>query len=392
MNEETISQNEQLATANRIKEIMSNYGVKTGEITYTKGPSVTRYKVELLDYKQLSKVKKMDSDLTLSIPCCGVRIIMPNTFNECFVYVEIPNEKPQIVTMQSILDTQLFKEEKNMQLPVALGCTIPNDVFMFDLAKAPHVLIGGACGMGKSATVNAIIASLLHKKKPSELKLVLVDPKKVEFAPYKPLGSSYLDAFPETNKEDAIIYDCDTLIDALILLVTEMENRYTLFMDAGARDIISYNEMIISHQLNTDRLVGQDLRHHYLPYIVTIIDEYGDFMMQAGKIVEFYIGRITQKSRSVGLHMILTTQRPSVNIVTGLIKANFPTRIALRTQSITGSRTIIDNKDAVQLNGRGDMLLYSDSLYNITRVQGAYMSEEEVDKMVSDIYKSSSKE
>ena len=391
MNEETISQNEQLATANRIKEVLSNYGIQTGDIPYTIGPSVTRYKVVLQDYTQLRKIQILESDLVLSLSVGGVRLVISNTVNECFVYVEIPNEKPQIVTMQSILDTQRFKEEENMQLPVTLGCTIPNDVFMFDLAKAPHVLIGGACGTGKSATVNAIIASLLHKKKPSELKLVLVDPKKVEFAPYKPLGSSYLDAFPETNKEDAIIYDCDTLIDALFLLVTEMENRYALLMDAGARDIISYNEMIISHQLNTDRLVGQDLRHHYLPYIVTIIDEYGDFMMQAGKIVEFYIGRITQKSRSVGLHMILTTQRPCVNIVTGLIKANFPTRIALRTQKITDSLTIIDNKDAVQLNGRGDML-YSDSLYNITRVQGAYMSEEEVDKMVSDIYKSSSKE
>lgn len=391
MNEETISQNEQLATANRIKEVLSNYGIQTGDIPYTIGPSVTRYKVVLQDYTQLRKIQILESDLVLSLSVCGVRLVISNTVNECFVYVEIPNEKPQIVTMQSILDTQRFKEEKNMQLPVTLGCTIPNDVFMFDLAKAPHVLIGGACGTGKSATVNAIIASLLHKKKPSELKLVLVDPKKVEFAPYKPLGSSYLDAFPEIDKEDAIIYDCDTLIDALILLVTEMENRYALLMDAGARDIISYNEMIISHQLNTDRLVGQDLRHHYLPYIVTIIDEYGDFMMQAGKIVEFYIGRITQKARAVGMHMILTTQRPSVNIVTGMIKANFPTRIALRTQSIIDSRTILDSKGAEQLNGRGDML-FLDSYYDITRVQGVYMSEEEVDKMVSDIYKSSSKE
>lgn len=188
MNEETISQNEQLATANRIKEVMSNYGVKTGEITYTKGSSVTRYKVELLDYKQLSKVKKMDSDLTLSMPCCGVRIVMPDTFIECFVYVEIPNDRPQIVPMQSILDSPRFKDECNMQLPVAFGRTIPNDVFMFDLAEAPHLLIAGATGTGKTATVNAIIASLLHKKKPSELKFVLVDPKIVEFAPYNHCG------------------------------------------------------------------------------------------------------------------------------------------------------------------------------------------------------------
>ena len=391
MNEETISQNEQLATANRIKEIMSNYGVKTGEITYTKGPSVTRYKVELLDYKQLSKVKKMDSDLTLSIPCCGVRIIMPNTFKECFVYVEIPNDTPEIVSMKSVLDSPRFKDECNMQLPVALGVTIPNDVFMFDLAEAPNILIAGATGMGKSVTVNAIIASLLHKKKPSELKFVLVDPKMVEFAPYKPLWNSYLNVFPKTNQENSIITDCDDLIVKLDALVTEMENRYSLLMDAGARNITSYNEMIASHQLDQDKLIAPNLRHHYLPYIVTIIDEFGDFMMQAGKQVETAIARITQKARPVGMLMILTTQRPSVNIVTGMIKANFHTCIALRTQSMIDSRTIIDNKEAVQLNGRGDML-FSDSHYDITRVQGAYMSEEDINKMVSDIYKSSSKE
>ena len=383
MNEEMISQNEQLATANRIKEVMSNYGIKTGEVTYTIGPSVTRYKVELLEYKQLSKVKKMDSDLTLSLPCCGVRIVMPNTFKECFVYVEIPNDTPEIVSMQSVLDSPRFQEEKYMQLPVALGYTIPNDVFMFDLAEAPNLLIAGATGTGKSVTVNAIIASLLHKKKPSELKFVLVDPKIVEFAPYKPLWNSYLDVFPETDKESTIINDCDDLIVKLDALVTEMENRYALFMDAGARNITMYNEMITSHRLDTDKQVMPNLRHHYLPYIVIVIDEYGDFMMQAGKQVETPIARITQKARAVGIHMILSTQRPSVNIVTGMIKANFPTRIALRTQSIIDSRTILDSKGAEQLNGRGDML-FSESYYDIIRVQGAYMSEEEVDKMVSE--------
>ena len=391
MNEETISQNEQLATANRIKEVMSNYGVKTEEITYTKGPSVTRYKVILLDYKQISKVKKMDSDLTLSMPCSGVRIVMPDTFKECFVYVEIPNDTPEIVSMQSVLDSPRFQEEKDMRLPVALGYTIPKDVFMFDLAEAPHLLIAGATGTGKTKTVNAIIASLLHKKKPSELKFVLVDPKIVEFAPYMPLWNSYLDVFPETDRESTIINDCNDLIVKLDALVTEMENRYTLFLDAGARNITSYNEMITSHRLDTDKHVMQNLRHHYLPYIVIIIDEYGDFMMQAGKQVETHIARITQKARAVGMHMILSTQRPSVNIVTGKIKANFPTRIALRTKSIVDSRTILDSKGAEQLNGQGDML-FLDSHYDITRVQGAYMSEEEINRMVSDIYKSSSKE
>ena len=269
MNEETISQNEQLATANRIKEVMSNYGIKTGEVTYTIGPSVTRYKVELLDYKQISKVKKMDSDLTLSMPCCGVRIVMPDTLKECFVYVEIPNDTPEIVSMQSVLDSPRFQEEKDMRLPVALGYTIPNDVFMFDLAEAPHLLIAGATGTGKSVTVNAIIASLLYKKKPSELKFVLVDPKIVEFAPYKPLWNSYLDVFPETNQENSIITECDDLIVKLDALVTEMENRYTLLMDAGARNITMYNEMITSHRLDTDKQVMPNLRITICPILLS---------------------------------------------------------------------------------------------------------------------------
>ena len=374
-----------------IRNILFEKKVGFKSISYEIGPVVTLYKIRLEDNVRMEKIHKIESYIRLELGVTGVRILAPVPRMDRVVSIEVPNKQPQPITMDSIWNSSRWQNESKMTLPVTLGRSTSGEVFMFDLAKAPHVLIGGTCGTGKSVTVNAIIASLLHKKKPSELKLVLVDPKKVEFAPYKPLGSSYLDAFPEIDKEDAIIYDCDTLIDALILLVTEMENRYALLMDAGARDIISYNEMIISHQLNTDRLVGQDLRHHYLPYIVTIIDEYGDFIMQAGKIVEFYIGRITQKARAVGMHMILTTQRPSVNIVTGMIKANFPTRIALRTQSIIDSRTILDSKGAEQLNGRGDMI-FLDSYYDITRVQGAYMSEEEVDKMVSDIYKSSSKE
>ena len=384
MNEETISQNEQVATANRVNEILSYYGIKTGKITFVKGPSVTRYRVSLLDSRQVRKIQTLESDLVMSLTACGVRIIPPKISNGKYVYIEIPNEKPELVTMRTILDSQRFQDENDMQLPVALGYTISNEVFMFDLAKAPHLLVGGACGTGKSVTVNAIIASLLHKKKPSELKFVLVDPKMVEFSPYKPLWNSYLDAFSDTERENLIITDCDDLIVKLNALVAEMENRYTLLMDAGVSNIKDYNAMITSYQLDTDKQVTPTLRHYYLPYIIVIIDEYGDFIMRAGKQVETPIVRITQKAHTVGVHMILATQRPSVNIVTGVIKANIPTRIALRTQRMIDSRTILDAKGAEQLIGRGDML-YSDAHYNITRVQGAYIGETEINNLVNHI-------
>ena len=270
-----------------------------------------------------------------------------------------------------------------MRLPVAIGRTITNEVFMFDLAKTPHLLVAGATGQGKSVAINAILTSLLYKKHPAELKFVLVDPKMVEFTPYKALSRHYLAAMPEVEEKDIIITDCDKVINTLNSLVIEMENRYTLLMDAGVRNLEDYNDKFVKRRLNPEKLVAESLHHQFLPYIVIVIDEYGDFIMQAGKQVETPIARITQKARAVGMHMILATQRPSVNIVTGVIKANIPTRIALRTQSVIDSRTVLDTKGAEQLIGRGDMLYSANG--NVTRIQCAFVDTPEVDAVVEHI-------
>ena len=243
--------------------------------------------------------------------------------------------------------------------------------------------MAGATGTGKSVAINAIITSLLYKKHPAELKLVMVDPKMVEFAPYKPLIKHYLAAMPDTDPEQIVITDCDRVINTLNSLVIEMENRYKLLMDAGVRNLEDYNDKFIRRRLNPEKLVAGELHHRFLPYIVIIIDEYGDFIMQAGKQVETPIARITQKARAVGMHMILATQRPSVNIVTGVIKANIPTRMALRTQSVIDSRTVLDAKGAEQLIGRGDSLYAGNA--SITRVQCAFVDTPEVDAIVGHI-------
>jgi S-DNA-T family DNA segregation ATPase FtsK/SpoIIIE len=299
--------------------------------------------------------------------------------------IEVPNEKPQIVSMHSLIASKRFQEEQKMRLPIAYGKTITNEVFMFDLAKTPHLLVAGATGTGKSVAINAIITSLLYKKHPAELKLVMVDPKMVEFAPYKPLLRHYLAAMPETDPEQVVITDCDKVINTLNSLVIEMENRYKLLMAAGVRNLEEYNDKFVQRRLNPNKVVADSLHHQFLPYIVIIIDEYGDFIMQAGKQVETPIARITQKARAVGMHMILATQRPSVNIVTGVIKANIPTRIALRTQSVIDSRTVLDAKGAEQLIGRGDSLYAGNA--SVTRVQCALVDTPEVDKIVEHISK-----
>jgi S-DNA-T family DNA segregation ATPase FtsK/SpoIIIE len=282
-----------------------------------------------------------------------------------------------------VIASKRFQEEQKMKLPISIGRTITNEVFTFDLAKTPHLLVAGATGQGKSVAINAIITSLLYKKHPAELKFVMVDPKMVEFAPYKPLLRHYLAATPDTEDENIVITDCDKVINTLNSLVIEMENRYKLLMDAGVRNLEDYNDKFVSRRLNPEKLIADSLHHQFLPYIVIIIDEYGDFIMQAGKQVETPIARITQKARAVGMHMILATQRPSVNIVTGVIKANIPTRIALRTQSVVDSRTVLDTKGADQLIGRGDMLYSGNG--NITRLQCAFVDTPEVDAIVGHI-------
>lgn len=379
-----IDQEEQRTNANRIVTTLRNYGVEIESIKATVGPTVTLYEVVPKAGVRISKIQGLEQDIMLALSAVGIRIIAPMP-GKGTVGIEIPNEKPQTVSMHSVIASKRFQEEKKMRLPIALGRTITNEIFMFDLAKTPHLLVAGATGQGKSVAINAIITSLLYKKHPAEMKMVLVDPKMVEFAPYKPLLRHYLAAMPDTEENEVIITDCSKVVDTLNSLVIEMENRYKLLMDAGVRNLEDYNDKFVNRRLNPEKLVEGSLHHQYLPYIVIVIDEYGDFIMQAGKQVETPIARITQKARAVGMHMILATQRPSVNIVTGVIKANIPTRIALRTQSVVDSRTVLDAKGADQLIGRGD-LLYSGS-GNITRVQCAFVDTPEVDAIVEHVQK-----
>ncbi len=379
-----INQEEQQANANRIVTTLRNYGIEIESIKATVGPTVTLYEIVPQAGVRISKIQNLENDIMLSLSAMGIRIIAPIP-GKGTIGIEVPNEKPQVVSMHSVIASKRFQEEQKMKLPISIGRTITNEVFMFDLAKTPHLLVAGATGQGKSVAINAIITSLLYKKHPAELKFVMVDPKMVEFAPYKPLLRHYLAATPDTEDENIVIVDCDKVVNTLNSLVIEMENRYKLLMDAGVRNLEDYNDKFVSRRLNPEKLVAESLHHQFLPYIVIIIDEYGDFIMQAGKQVETPIARITQKARAVGMHMILATQRPSVNIVTGVIKANIPTRIALRTQSVVDSRTVLDSKGADQLIGRGDMLYSGNG--NITRLQCAFVDTPEVDAIVEHIEK-----
>lgn len=377
-----IDKQEQQANANKIVTTLRNFGIEIEQIKATVGPTVTLYEVVPKAGTRIAKIQSLESDIMLSLSAIGIRIIAPMP-GKGTIGIEVPNEKKQVVSMHSVVASKRFQEDTKMHLPIALGRTITNEVFMFDLAKTPHLLVAGATGQGKSVAINAIITSLLYKKHPSEMKLVLVDPKRVEFVPYRSLMYHYLAAMPGVDDKDIIITDCQKVIDTLNSLVIEMENRYELLEDAGVRNLEDYNEKFINRRLNPDKLVAGKFHHQFLPYIVIIIDEYGDFIMQAGKQVETPIARITQKARAVGMHMILATQRPSVNIVTGVIKANIPTRIALRTQSVVDSRTVLDAKGADHLIGKGD-LLYSGG-GEMTRVQCAFVDTPEVDKIVEHV-------
>ena len=379
-----IDENEQRANGARIVTTLRNYGIEIDSIKATVGPTVTLYEIVPKAGVRVAKIQALENDIMLSLSATGIRIIAPMP-GKGTIGIEVPNEKPQVVSMHSVIASKRFQEEQKMRLPIAYGRTITNEVFMFDLAKTPHLLVAGATGTGKSVAINAIITSLLYKKHPAELKLVMVDPKMVEFAPYKPLLKHFLAAQPDTDPDQVVITDCDKVINTLNSLVIEMENRYKLLMDAGVRNLEDYNDKFVHRRLNPNKLVADSLHHQYLPYIVIIIDEYGDFIMQAGKQVETPIARITQKARAVGMHMILATQRPSVNIVTGVIKANIPTRIALRTQSVIDSRTVLDAKGAEQLIGRGDSLYAGNA--SITRVQCAFVDTPEVDEIVKHISK-----
>jgi len=370
-NAPVINMDEQEANKNKIINTLRSYGVEITRIAATIGPTVTLYEIVPKEGTRISKIKNLENDIMLSLSAMGIRIIAPIP-GKGTIGIEVPNEKPQIVSMHSVIASRKFQEEKKMALPVVLGKTITNEVFMFDLAKTPHLLVAGATGQGKSVGLNAIITSLLYKKHPAELKFVLVDPKMVEFSIYKSIEKNYIAETPD--QDDPIITDCEKVKNILNSLVIEMENRYTKLMEAHCRNIIEYNDKVINRRLSPDL---------FMPYLVIIIDEFGDFIMQAGKEVEMPIARIAQKARAVGMHMILATQRPSANVITGIIKANVPARIAFRVGSQIDSRVILDTKGAEQLIGKGD-LLYSAGQEPV-RIQCAFVDTPEVEKLVTHI-------
>ncbi len=388
-NKPQIDMEEQTANQNLIISTFRSFGIEITSIKATIGPTVTLYEIVPKEGTRISKIQGLEKDIMLSLSATGIRMIAPMP-GKGTVGIEVPNKSPQTVSMHSVIASKRFQEEQKMKLPIVMGKTITNDIFMFDLAKAPHLLVAGATGQGKSVGLNAIITSLLYKKHPSELKLVLVDPKMVEFSIYKTLEKYYMAAMPDYD--DIIITDCTKVINTLNSLVIEMEERYTLLMDASVRNLEEYNEKFVKRRLNPEKdiktALGKTIHHRYLPYIVIVIDEFGDFIMQAGKEVERPIARITQKARAVGMHMILATQRPSVNIITGVIKANIPTRIAFRCQALVDSRTVLDQKGAEGLVGKGDML-YSGGA-DITRIQCAFVDTPEVEEIVNHIGKQQS--
>ena len=374
-----VDMNEQNANKDKIVTTLRNYGIEVESVKATVGPTITLYEIVPQAGTRIAKIRNLESDIMLSLKATGIRIIAPIP-GKGTIGIEVPNEKPQIVSMHSVIASKKFQEEEKYVLPVALGRTITNEVFMFDLAKTPHLLVAGATGQGKSVGLNAIITSLLYKKHPSELKFVLIDPKSVEFSIYAALEKHYMAKMPD--QDDIIITDSTKVIQTLNSLVIEMEDRYKLLKSAHCRNIVEYNEKFVNRQLNLEK------GHRFLPYIVIVIDEFGDFKMVAGKEVETPIARIGQKGRAAGMHMILATQRPSVDIITGVIKANAPSRIAFRVLSMVDSRTILDAPGANQLVGKGDLLYLGGS--DLVRVQCAFVDTPEVERIVEYVSKQQS--
>ena len=358
---------EQTANKNRIVEVLRTFGIEISSIKATVGPTITLYEITPAPGVRISKIRGLEDDIALSLKALGIRIIAPIP-GKGTIGVEVPNAKANIVSMESILNSKKFQESK-MELPCAMGKTITNEVFMFDLAKAPHLLVAGATGQGKSVGLNAILTSLLYKKHPAELKIVLVDPKMVEFSIYRTIDKHFLAALPE-EADTPIITDTSKVIRTLQSLCVEMDARYELLMKAGERNIKDYNKKFIERKLNPEN------GHKFMPYIVVVIDEYGDLIMTAGKEIELPIARIAQKARAVGIHMIIATQRPTTNIITGTIKANFPARIAFKVSQGIDSKTILDRMGAQQLIGRGDMLYLQGN--DPIRVQCAFVDTPEV--------------
>ena len=350
--------------------MLNSFGVAIREIKATVGPTITLYEITPAEGVRISKIRNLEDDIALSLAALGIRIIAPIP-GKGTIGIEVPNKKPTIVSMESILNSKRFQESK-MELPLAIGKTITNEVFMVDLAKIPHLLVAGATGQGKSVGLNAIITSLLYKKHPNELKIVLIDPKKVEFSVYSRITDHFMATAPG-NDDEPIITDVTKVVRTLNSLCTLMDYRYDMLKLAGARNIKEYNRKFVNHQLNLTK------GHEYMPYIVVIIDEYGDLIMTAGREIEMPITRIAQLARAVGIHMIIATQRPTANIITGNIKANFPGRMAFKVSAMIDSRTILDRPGANQLVGRGDLLFLNGN--EPVRVQCAFVDTPEIERI-----------
>ena len=368
-NKSQVTEEELIYNKNKIVKTLEDYKIHIKSIKATVGPTVTLYEIVPMPGVRISKIKNLEDDIALSLSALGIRIIAPIP-GKGTIGIEVPNSDPEIVSMRSIISSKKFQNNK-FELPVALGKTISNETFVFDLAKAPHLLVAGATGQGKSVGLNAIITSLLYTKHPSQLKFVLIDPKKVELNIYSKLERHYLAKLPD--EEEPIITDVQRVVNTLHSLTIEMEERYDLLKKAHTRNIKEYNHKFTKRELNPEK------GHRFLPYIVVVIDEFADLIMTAGKEVELPIARIAQLARAVGLHMIIATQRPSTNIITGVIKANFPTRIAFKVASMIDSRTILDSPGANHLIGRGDMLISQGS--DLIRVQCAFVDTPEVEKI-----------
>ena len=357
------------ANKNQILNTLKNYDIEIKKISATVGPTVTLYEIVPADGVRISRIKNLEDDIALSLAALGIRIIAPIP-GKGTIGIEVPNVRKTVVSMKTLLNSEKF-QHNNFLLPIAIGKKIDNDNFIVDLTSMPHLLMAGATGQGKSVGLNAILVSLLYKKHPSQLKFVLIDPKKVELSIYSKIQNHFLAKLP--GEEDAIITDTKKVIHTLNALCIEMDNRYDLLKEAGTRNIREYNEKFVSRKLNPEK------GHQYLPFIVLVIDEFADLIMTAGKEVEMPLARLAQLARAVGIHLIIATQRPSVNIITGTIKANFPVRIAFKVTSKIDSRTILDVGGAEQLIGKGDMLIS----YNgeLSRLQCAFVDTPEVNKI-----------
>lgn len=366
-----VSKEELEKNKDKIVTTLNNYNIKISKIKATIGPTVTLYEIVPAPGVRISKIKNLEDDIALSLAALGIRIIAPIP-GKGTIGIEVPNIKPSIVSMRTLIASEKFQNSK-MDLPIALGKTISNETFIFDLAKMPHLLMAGATGQGKSVGLNAMLVSLLYKKHPAEIKFVLVDPKKVELTLYNKIERHYLAKLP--NEENAIITDTTKVVHTLNSLTIEMDDRYELLKNAQVRNIKEYNQKFISRKLNPEH------GHRYLPYIVVVIDEFADLIMTAGKEVESPIARLAQLARAIGIHLIIATQRPSVNIITGSIKANFPARVAFRVMAKIDSRTILDAGGADQLIGRGDMLLTTGQ--ELIRLQCGFVDTPEVDEITT---------